>query len=130
MKHKIQFFRISPNIIFCLQNAYFYTEKKFDTIVGRSTTPKCLGSLRTDFSEFHQIAYLDPKRHILDQNFLGNCSQLLDDSRMPRVNLDRFFRISPNRIFGSQNANFEQKNFHTDTGSLLRSAHMHFFPKL
>ena len=36
-------------------------------------------------------------------------------TRMPQATADRFFRISPNRIFGALEAYFKQKNFYRNT---------------
>ena len=97
-----QFFRNSPNRIFGPGNAKFCTEKKFlDAIVGWSTTLRCLGLTRTDFSEYHQIAYLYPKILILKRKKFGCLSLSFSDSNMPRAIVDRFFRMPQNLIFGS-----------------------------
>ena len=36
-------------------------------------------------------------------------SRLVNDPRVPRVTANGFFRMLPNRIFGSLNTNFESK---------------------
>ena len=42
----------------------FWIEKFLNAIVSRLTTPECLESLQTNFSKYHQIAYLSMKRPI------------------------------------------------------------------
>ena len=75
--------------------------KKYDPIVGRSTTLTFLWPLRMDFSEWSQIAYLDSKILILNRkkNF-GHLSLSVGDSYVPQASDERFFRISPNYMFG------------------------------
>ena len=70
-----------------------------------------VGGLRTpevDFSENAQIAYLGPERPIFAaRKFLDT----IVGRRLSRASAtaDRFFRMLLNRIFGSQNTNFELK---------------------
>ena len=57
----------------------------------------------------------------MHQKNFQHYSRLVDGSHVPHDIADRFFRMSRNRIFGSQNANFGQKN-HNYTWLFLKSA--------
>ena len=85
----------------------FAPRKNFYPLAGPSMTLACLWPPQTDFSEWHQIAYFDPKILILNRKKFGYLSRSVGDSCW------LIFKMLPNRIFGSQNTNFEPKIFLT-----------------
>ena len=96
---------------------WFPGQPAFGVVGGHwclSASVEYLGSLKADFSESPQIACLAPaqKRLLLHRKIFWPHSRSVDNSGMPQVTADRFFRISLNRIFEPQKAYFcTQKNF-------------------
>ena len=94
-----------------LPNAYFYTVKIFDPIVGRSATPACLGSSRIDFSENQQISYLVPKMPIFaEKNFCPySRSTTKACLRSPQTDFSKYHLIA---IWAPKGLFLHKKYFH------------------
>ena len=112
-------FSESPQIA-CLapERANHSRKKIFGTTVGRSTTPSCLRPARPIFEKLAKSHIWLRNAYFHTEKKFQPYSRSVNDSRVPLVTADRFFRISPNRIFGSQRTNLAQKKFHYYSGAV------------